>query len=187
MVTCHFNFQFQVLAFFKRTKELGLVHFIVDVLSSSSFPSFMPLIEALQLIALSQAFHYIILALPSFPCVMLILILILSCLVRVFRACGLTIPSLHVESMSRNSFSAIPHVQCQGFRLVPWVPLMLPHFSRPLPLSSSLGMDIKFRSPWSIFVRVIQASIVFANPGCFEVKGVVSFQISLRLHNARFE
>ncbi len=31
MVTCYFNFQFQVLAFFKGTKKLGLVHFIVDV------------------------------------------------------------------------------------------------------------------------------------------------------------
>ncbi len=31
MVACHLNFQFQVLTLLKRTKELGLVHFIVDV------------------------------------------------------------------------------------------------------------------------------------------------------------
>ncbi len=31
MVACHFNFQFPVLTFLKRTKELGLAHFIVNV------------------------------------------------------------------------------------------------------------------------------------------------------------
>ncbi len=31
MVACHLNFQFQVLTLLKRTKELGLAHFIVDV------------------------------------------------------------------------------------------------------------------------------------------------------------
>ncbi len=31
MVACHLNFQFQVLTLLKRTRELGLVHFIVDV------------------------------------------------------------------------------------------------------------------------------------------------------------
>ncbi len=30
MVTCHFNFQFQVLALLKGKKELGVVHFTMD-------------------------------------------------------------------------------------------------------------------------------------------------------------
>ncbi len=30
MVACHLNFQFQVLTLLKGTKELGVVHFIVD-------------------------------------------------------------------------------------------------------------------------------------------------------------
>jgi hypothetical protein len=30
MVACHLNFQFQILALLKRTKELDVVHFIVD-------------------------------------------------------------------------------------------------------------------------------------------------------------
>jgi len=30
MVACHFNFQFQVVAILKGTKELGVVHFTVD-------------------------------------------------------------------------------------------------------------------------------------------------------------
>jgi hypothetical protein len=30
MVACHLNFQFQVLALLKGTKELGVAHFIVD-------------------------------------------------------------------------------------------------------------------------------------------------------------
>jgi len=31
MVAYHLNFQFQVLTFLKRTKELGLAHFIVGI------------------------------------------------------------------------------------------------------------------------------------------------------------
>ncbi len=31
MVAYHFNFQFQVLTLLKRTKELGLAHFIMDI------------------------------------------------------------------------------------------------------------------------------------------------------------
>ncbi len=31
MVTCHFNFQFQVLVLLKGIKELGVVHYIVDL------------------------------------------------------------------------------------------------------------------------------------------------------------
>jgi hypothetical protein len=31
MIACRLNFQFQVLALLKGTKELGLAHFIVDV------------------------------------------------------------------------------------------------------------------------------------------------------------
>jgi hypothetical protein len=35
MVACHLNFQFQVLAFLKGTKELGVTHFIADVQQGS--------------------------------------------------------------------------------------------------------------------------------------------------------
>jgi hypothetical protein len=31
MVTCHLNFQFQVLALLKETKELGVAYFIVNL------------------------------------------------------------------------------------------------------------------------------------------------------------
>jgi hypothetical protein len=30
MVACHFNFQFQILAFLRGTKELGVTHFVAD-------------------------------------------------------------------------------------------------------------------------------------------------------------
>jgi hypothetical protein len=31
MIACHLNFQFQIFALLNGTKELGVVHFIVDV------------------------------------------------------------------------------------------------------------------------------------------------------------
>jgi hypothetical protein len=37
MVTCHLNFQFQVLALLKGTKDLGVAHFIVDVPSLKAY------------------------------------------------------------------------------------------------------------------------------------------------------
>ncbi len=37
MVTCDPNFQFQVLAFLKGTKELGVAHFAVDAPLSCKF------------------------------------------------------------------------------------------------------------------------------------------------------
>ncbi len=36
MVACHFNFQFQILVFLKGTKELGVVHYIVDTPMANS-------------------------------------------------------------------------------------------------------------------------------------------------------
>jgi len=48
-----------------------------------------------------------------------------------------------------------------------------------MPPSSSLGMDIEFKSPWSFFVRVPKASIVCTHSSCLEVKGVIGIHISL--------
>jgi len=49
MVACHLNFHFQVLAFFKGTKELGVTHFTMDV------PSYKLGVAKLQHLELLQA------------------------------------------------------------------------------------------------------------------------------------
>jgi hypothetical protein len=56
----------------------------------------------------------------------------------------------------------------------------------PMPPFSSLGMDIKSGSPWSFFVGVPHALIVFLHPNCFEVRNVINIYISFGLHNVRF-
>jgi len=48
-----------------------------------------------------------------------------------------------------------------------------------MPPSSSLGMDIEFKSPWSFFVGVPKASIVCTHSSCLEVRGVIGIHISL--------
>jgi hypothetical protein len=49
MVACHLNFQFQVLALLKRTKELGVAHFTMDT------PSYKLVVAKLQHLELLQA------------------------------------------------------------------------------------------------------------------------------------
>jgi hypothetical protein len=65
-----------------------------------SFPPHMPLVEALQPISLPQGPYYVVLAFPSFLCVIMTFISILACPIRASRAYGSTISSIHVESMS---------------------------------------------------------------------------------------
>jgi hypothetical protein len=52
--------------------------------------------------------------------------------------------------------------------LIHQVVAMMPHPSKPLAFSNSLGVDIEFRSPWNIFVGVPQASSIFAHPNFFK-------------------
>ncbi len=49
MVACHLNFQFQVLALLKRTKELGVIHFTMDA------PFYKLVVVELQHLQLLQA------------------------------------------------------------------------------------------------------------------------------------
>ncbi len=66
----------------------------------TSFPPPMPLTQAPKPIALPQRPHFLILALPSFPYVIVTTASFLSHLVKASWACGLTILSLHVKNMS---------------------------------------------------------------------------------------
>lgn len=70
--------------------------------SPNSSPPPMPLAKAPQPIVLPQGPHSIVLAPPFFLCIIMISTLIPLHPVRASQAYELTVPSMHVESMSRS-------------------------------------------------------------------------------------
>jgi hypothetical protein len=62
--------------------------------------------------AFPQIPHYVILALLFFPCVITTFALIPTCLIKVFRAYGLTVLLVHVKSMKTKPPPPLQHNTC---------------------------------------------------------------------------
>lgn len=129
-------------------------------------------------------FHFVILAPFSFPCVISTFILIPFCLVRVFWACGSTIPLLHVESMNQ----APPSWQYPMFQL--WCFIYAPNEFWPFKLflkilgahqNSNSQSESPFANVWahsltpsSIFRNVNVIPRLHSWPSSFHAFGLVT-------------
>ncbi len=110
-------------------------------------PPPMPLAKALQPIVLPHGPHFIVLAPPSFPCVITTFALIPTQPIRASRAYELTIPSVHVESMSRSPLQHdTPYSSCGALfiHLLLGFHMLQLYYRIPIALRQEVQLAFKF-------------------------------------------